>query len=142
MFLMELIFAILIFSIASAISVSAFAKAHSLSSQASLQNASVTLVSSAADLVRSSSSREDAEDLLAKSYSRAEQTSGTWSVFYDQDLQECKKSDAAYCLTIRLSGPEDGLLKAALNFYGIGNEKDNSSGGSVCSLTVEHAVSQ
>lgn len=134
MFLMELIFAILLFAIASAISVSAFAKAHSLSAQASLQNASVTLVSSAADLIRSSSSREDAEQLLTDNYNKAEQTDHVVSIYYDRNLAETNAANADYVLSVELSAPDQGLMTALLDFHKAADED------SVCHLKLEHAV--
>jgi len=140
MFLMELIFAILIFSIASAISVSAFAKAHALSSQASVENASVSLVSSAADLGRSSSSYDDAENVLAESYSKADFANGICSVYYDRNLAECSAGQAAYILSVQLLGPKGGLLTAELDFQKADPEDGQDS--SLYHLEIEHAVRQ
>jgi|GEM_PF-1000603 len=71
LFLMELISAILIFSIAAAVCVRLFARAHTLSEQASEQTGAVRAVTTAAEAVRAAETIEDAFALLSASFEGA-----------------------------------------------------------------------
>lgn len=64
LFLMELMAAILLFSLASAVCIQVFVKAHQVSERAEQLNEAVTLCSDAAELIRAADSAEDAEKLI------------------------------------------------------------------------------
>ena len=89
LFLMELIIAILVFAVASAVCVQIFVTSHQLSDRASKLNSAVNEASSIAEIVNASSSLSEAEDLVSGNYPDA-----------DVDLSE-----------------EDGMLKADISIY-------------------------
>lgn len=71
LFLLELTMAILFFSIASAVCVQIFVKSRAMSIHAEELNAAVREVSSAAEIVRASNSREEAEEMIRSVYEGA-----------------------------------------------------------------------
>ena len=89
LFLMELIIAILVFAVASAVCLQIFVTSHQLSDRASKLNSAVNEASSIAEIVNASSSLSEAEDLVSGNYPDA-----------DVDLSE-----------------EDGMLKADISIY-------------------------
>ena len=68
LFLLELTMAILFFSIASAVCVQIFVKSRAMSLHAEELNAAVREVSSAAEIVRASKSRAEAEEMIRSFY--------------------------------------------------------------------------
>lgn len=68
LFLIELILALFFFSVASAICVQLFAKAHLLSNEAELLTISVNECSNAAEIIRSSDSYSEIEERLKNAY--------------------------------------------------------------------------
>lgn len=81
LFLMELILAILFFSIASAVCVQIFVKSHLLSQDAEALNRAVTICSNTAEELSASDDWE------------------TSIVFYDDKFAVCKEAEASYLLT-------------------------------------------
>lgn len=79
LFLLELILAILFFSVASAVCVQIFVKSHLLSKDARVLNFAVNEVSGAAESMDSD------------------------TVYYDADFAECSKEDAAYQMSVTFS---------------------------------------
>lgn len=71
LFLLELTMAILFFSIASAVCVQIFVKSRAMSLHAEELNAAVREVSSAAEIVRASKSRAEAEEMIRSFYGDA-----------------------------------------------------------------------
>lgn len=96
LFLMELILAILFFSIASAVCVQVFVKSHLLSREANALNHAVNLCTSAAETI---------------SASPAETTEGSTVTYYDEDFSVCDPDDRVYTLTVD-AGRRDSFLDA------------------------------
>lgn len=97
LFLLELTMAILFFSIASAVCVQIFVKSRAMSLHAEELNAAVREVSSAAEIVRASKSRAEAEEMIR--VSTGMRLSGRrWRV---KVWQECRKRIVRMCLTGR-----------------------------------------
>lgn len=132
LFLLELILAILFFSIASAVCVQFFVKSHLLSQDARELNVSVTEVSNAAELINISKDARDAVNLLLSEYpdAAADGTSGV-SIYYDKNFLACKEESATYCLTAGFS-QEGTLLKGTLDM------KDLKEEDSIYSLDITH----
>ena len=132
LFLLELILAILFFSIASAVCVQFFVKSHLLSQDAQKLNNSVNEVSSMAELVQISSDTQSAMDLIRTEYPDSEISHvSKISVYYDKDFLPCVKTETAYCLEIDFI-QKDTMLDATLNM------KEQKDGKSIYSLTVSH----
>lgn len=132
LFLLELILAILFFSIASAVCVQFFVKSHLLSRDAKALNAAVTEVSNVAELIDVSDGIPSALELLLSQYpdARTDKTA-TMSIYFDQDFQSCPKQDGAYVLTVDLR-TKDQMLYGKLDM----RKSDDSS--SIYSLDISH----
>lgn len=126
LFLMELILAILFFSITSAVCVQFFVKSHLLSRESKALSQAVNECSNVAEIYNASDSIEDAllllktnfpgiltepdEDaFIASSLGQNPQASAT--LHYDKSFSPCAKDNAAYILTAVLS-KEDSMLNA------------------------------
>lgn len=132
LFLLELIFSILFFSVASAVCVQVFVRAHILSRDARALSCAVTACSDAAEIAGAAKGAKDAAERLAAFYGEAtvdaasEQDSETAStaamnsvspdnaasamvtIGFDAELQECAADAAAYVLTAAYS--EEGAM--------------------------------
>ena len=87
LFLLELIFTILFFSVASAVCVQIFVKSHTLSTQAH-------------DLTHASTSPDDMKNLLEDAYSDAVNiASENFTIFYDSDFIPCSQETAVWQLS-------------------------------------------
>lgn len=115
LFLLELILAVLFFSVASALCIQIFIKAHLMSQDARDLNFAVNEVSSMAEQISAgtlplntaASSDDTASDSSTQMSADALQD-GT--AYYDSSYASCEKADAAYVLTVHYE-PEDTLLK-------------------------------
>ncbi len=86
LFLMELILAILFFSVASAVCVQIFVRSHVMSRQSEVLNHAVTVCTNTAETFAAS------EELLL----------GTTETYYDEAFTVCDKADAAYVQTVSI----------------------------------------
>lgn len=104
LFLLELILAVLFFSVASALCIQIFTKAHLMSQDARDLNFAVTEVSSMAEQMPDDSLQDAA-------------------AYYDSSYASCKKADAVYVLTVHYE-PEDTLLKAHISMDTIADNRN------------------
>lgn len=104
LFLLELILAVLFFSVASALCIQIFTKAHLMSQDARDLNFAVNEVSSMAEQM-SDGTLQDA------------------AAYYDSSYASCKKADAVYVLTVHYE-PEDTLLKAHISMDTIADNRN------------------
>lgn len=100
LFLMELMIAILFFSLASAVCVQLFVKSHLLTREAADLNQAVSQAQSAAEVIRttdcsSSAVREFLPDAVVDTHG--------FRLYYDSEWNFCKKEDAKYLLRADLS---------------------------------------
>lgn len=117
LFLMELIIAILFFSIASAVCIRLFASAHLESQQSAQLNRAVFCAQSAADAL--SAANGDSEQ-LTELIGATETSDGEFSARYDADCKPlATEADAAYALTIATSGGEGGVITADISVFGV-----------------------
>lgn len=99
LFLLELILAILFFSIASAVCVQFFVKSHLLSRDAKELNSSVTEVSSIAELISVSDDLPSVIEMIQSEYPDADVSDVTeLLIYYDSHFLPCSKKEAQYCL--------------------------------------------
>lgn len=104
LFLLELILAVLFFSVASALCIQIFTKAHLMSQDARNLNFAVNEVSSMAEQMPDDSLQDAA-------------------AYYDSSYVSCKKADAVYVLTVHYE-PEDTLLKAHISMDTVADNRN------------------
>ena len=119
LFLLELILAVLFFSVASALCIQIFTKAHLMSQDARDLNFAVNEVSSMAEQISAGTLHSDtaaSSDDTASDPS-TQMSDGTLqdaAAYYDSSYASCKKADAVYVLTVHYE-PEHTLLKAHIS---------------------------
>lgn len=114
LFLMEIIIAILFFSVVSAICLQLFVKAHNLGQNTEELDAAVRQAGSAADILsRSKEPMEQLEEIYPDS--DMDKTGGL--IYFAKDFQNCGKEDAVYCLKIATGTEDDGLCTYNITFY-------------------------
>ena len=104
LFLLELILAVLFFSVASALCIQIFTKAHLMSQDARDLNFAVNEVSSMAEQMPDDSLQDAA-------------------AYYDRSYASCEKADAVYVLTVHYE-PEDTLLKAHISMDTVADNRN------------------
>ena len=126
LFLLELILAVLFFSVASALCIQIFTKAHLMSQDARDLNFAVNEVSSMAEQMSAGTLHSDtapsSDDTVASSGDTASDPSTQMpddslqdaAAYYDSSYASCEKADAVYVLTVHYE-PEDTLLKAHIS---------------------------
>lgn len=104
LFLLELILAVLFFSVASALCIQIFTKAHLMSQDSRDLNFAVNEVSSMAEQMPDDSLQDAA-------------------AYYDSSYASCEKADAVYVLTVHYE-PEDTLLKAHISMDTVADNRN------------------
>lgn len=134
LFLLELILAILFFSIASAVCVQFFVKSHLMSRNARNLNYAVNECSAVAELVTASDGVEDACSLILTLYEEA-QIAETYPpdirIDYDETFAPCRAGEGAYTLLVSFT-EENQMLTASISM------KETAPGDSIYQLTVKH----
>lgn len=128
LFLLELILAVLFFSVASALCIQIFTKAHLMSQDARDLNFAVNEVSSMAEQISAgtlhpntaASSDDTASDSSTQISNDAWQDD---TAYYDSSYASCEKADAVYVLTVHYE-PEDTLLKAHISMDTIADNRN------------------
>lgn len=135
LFLLELILAVLFFSVASALCIQIFTKAHLMSQDARDLNFAVNEVSSMAEQISADTLHPDtaasSDDTAASSGDTASDPStqisnDAWqddTAYYDSSYASCEKADAVYVLTVHYE-PEDTLLKAHISMDTIADNRN------------------
>ena len=129
-FLMEIIIAILFFSIVSAICLNIFVHTHNLSKSTAELNFAVREAANAAEITKSADTFEDAAQRLEETggYTRANNNTdcnvldalgyadlndeNVYIAFWDDEYQMCTQADAAYCILAAASNDNDDLTAA------------------------------
>ena len=146
LFLMELIVALLIFSVSSAACVSIFMKAHQMSERASALGVATDQVSGAAELIRGCGSIGEIEETFREEY--PEMTWGESSAegttyisllsFLDKGGISCKEEDAKTLLSLE-GALEGSMLKGSLVVRKT-DGKGNLTGEVICELPFSHYI--
>ncbi len=134
LFLLELILAILFFSLASAVCVQFFVKSHLLSRNAQDLNYAVNECSGIAEIVNTSEGMDHALDTILALYPEAESDgsdSPVVRIYYGKDFTPCKAGEAKYILETALE-LRDRMLTAHISM------EEPSSGSSFYQLAVRH----
>lgn len=119
LFLMELILAILFFSIASAVCVQIFVKSHLLSIESRALNQAVNKCASAAEYI-SAVSGEELE-------------TGTETIYYNNDFIECGRDEALYMMNVDTE-EYAGMVNAHIEM----RQVDKADGKVIYELDIVH----
>ena len=137
LFLMELMAAILFFTLAASLCVTIFVEAHMQSENAKALNHAVNICSDGAELVRTSSSLQAAIRRIDSYYGNVRLAagggSGEFCVFFDDDYNPVPESASTQTAFYSMT-EENGLIKADIRFV-------NSRGQDVYELSVVKARS-
>lgn len=119
LFLLELILAVLFFSVASALCIQIFTKAHLMSQDARDLNFAVNEVSSMAEQISAGTLHSDtaasSDDTASDpSTQMPDDSLQDAAAYYDSSYASCEKADAVYVLTVHYE-PEHTLLKAHIS---------------------------
>lgn len=94
LFLIELIFVIFFFSLASMLCVQVFVKAHLISKEAKEESLGSALISSVAEAL------SDTDDSFEELFPEAKETKNGWQIAYDENGTAISSDDASYYLTV------------------------------------------
>lgn len=108
LFLMELIIAILFFSLASTVCVRIFVKSHTLEEESIQLNHAVSAATSAAEIFRN---QENPFDILESQYPDGIRNDNSYQFFYNKDWSLCNKEEAIY--TVIADVTTDGSFECA-----------------------------
>lgn len=128
LFLLELILAVLFFSVASALCIQIFTKAHLMSQDARNLNFAVNEVSSMAEQISAGTLHSDTaassgDTASDPSTQMPDDSLQDAAAYYDSSYASCKKADAVYVLTVHYE-PEDTLLKAHISMDTVADNRN------------------
>ena len=128
LFLLELILAVLFFSVASALCIQIFTKAHLMSQDARDLNFAVNEVSSMAEQISAGTLHSDtaasSDDTASDpSTQMPDDSLQDAAAYYDSGYASCEKVDAVYVLTVHYE-PENTLLKAHISMDTIADNRN------------------
>ena len=98
LFLMELIIAILFFSLAATVCVRFFVKSYTLEQESQKLNHAVNAATSIAEIFRN---QEQPFSLLAEEYPYGEQAENAYYIYYDINWSLCTSSNAVYTVLLQ-----------------------------------------
>lgn len=128
LFLLELILAVLFFSVASALCIQIFTKAHLMSQDARNLNFAVNEVSSMAEQISAGTLHSDTaassgDTASDPSTQMPDDSLQDAAAYYNSSYASCEKADAVYVLTVHYE-PEDTLLKAHISMDTIADNRN------------------
>lgn len=128
LFLLELILAVLFFSVASALCIQIFTKAHLMSQDARDLNFAVNEVSSMSEQISAGTLHSDtaasSDDTASDpSTQMPDDSLQDAAAYYDSGYASCEKADAVYVLTVHYE-PENTLLKAHISMDTIADNRN------------------
>ena len=128
LFLLELILAVLFFSVASALCIQIFTKAHLMSQDARDLNFAVNEFSSMAEQISAGTLHSDtaasSDDTASDpSTQMPDDSLQDAAAYYDSGYASCEKADAVYVLTVHYE-PENTLLKAHISMDTISDNRN------------------
>lgn len=113
LFLMELIIAILFFSVGSAVCVQFFVKSHLLNHDSDALNHAVNECAGTAEIIQTSDDLAGAIDILKNLYPngsypdiQADTKAADIVIYYDDAFKECIKDETAYLLSLHIESDE------------------------------------
>lgn len=154
LFLMELIIAILFFSVASAVCVQFFVKSHLLSNDSNALNHAVNECTGVAEILRTADSIEEGINMLKTlypggSYPDIKETDTDGDavnetgiqeadavIYYNEAFEACTRQDAAYTLSLHME-TQGQMLYAGMQAAAAGKEEKN-----IYELSVQHHIAR
>lgn len=112
--LMEIIIAILFFSIVGAVCLQLFVKSHNITKETRILDRAVNEISSCASVVRNA---EDITESLRALYPDITGTDESLTVYFDRDFKVCKKTDHVYYMEINSKKSDDSYTVCQLSYY-------------------------
>lgn len=116
LFLMELIFAVLIFAIASTVCVRVFVKAYNISCSTKELNNSVTRCTSAAELFYGTDGDLSKMKTELDAAGQGAIMPGSLVIYYDETFQQCQSDESVYIMTIENTRKDD-MLECSIEMY-------------------------
>ena len=107
LFLMELIIAILFFSLAATVCVRFFVKSYTLEQESQKSNHAVNAATSVAEIFRN---QEQPFSLLAEEYPYGEQAENAYYIYYDINWSLCTSSNAVYSVLLQTAETDTFLI--------------------------------
>lgn len=144
LFLMELILAILFFSVASAVCVQFFVKSHLLSKQANAMNYAVNECSNVAEILRNADGIAESEILLTETYPTGYSDG---AIYYDKTFVPCDSKSASYVLTVQMQETVD-MLEADIKMETLDSKSDtqgsqsSADGNPIYALSTKHHIAR
>lgn len=140
LFLMELILAILFFSVASAVCVQFFVKSHLLSKQSHDMNYAVNECSNVAEILNAAHGTAESEMLLKEMYPEGY---SDMAIYYDKDFIPCDLNSASYVLTLQMQETDD-MLEADIQMERFDSESSRSSADEnvIYKLSTKHHIAR
>lgn len=135
LFLLELILAILFFSIASAVCVQIFVRSRLMSDEAQALSHAVSECSGCAEVVSSAGGVEDALTRLQELYPKGSYDAQSGQIYYDEENSPCEKENAVSVLTIQIS-QDAQMLAAEIRMDDLGEAAEDP----IYELTVRHHI--
>lgn len=106
LFLLELIIALFFFTVASAVCVQFFVKAHNMSEDSQELNFAVNECCSVAEIIRASSSEAEAEEEIDNLYPGYD----LQAIYFDNNMKLCKDTAAAFRFKISFETDSDTMV--------------------------------
>ena len=116
--LMEIIIAILFFSVISAICLQLFVKSHTISRDTEELDTAVNQAASVADIIRGT---EDAGTALREYYPHMKAKDSNMYIYYDKEFKPCSEADAGYYLKIDKGASDNGITEYRLSLVKSGS---------------------
>lgn len=107
LFLMELIIAILFFSLAATVCVRFFVKSYTLEQESQKLNHAVNAATSVAEIFRN---QEQTFSLLAEEYPHGEQAENTYCIYYDINWSLCDSPNAVYKVLLQTTETDTFII--------------------------------
>lgn len=107
LFLMELIIAILFFSLAATVCVRFFVKSYTLEQESQKLNHAVNAATSVAEIFRN---QEQPFSLLAEEYPYGEQAENAYYIYYDINWSLCTSSNAVYSVLLQTTETDTFII--------------------------------
>lgn len=138
LFLMELMLAILLFSLAAAICVQVFVKSHMISERSTNLNHAVLASTSVAEIFRSNA---DSAEILSREYPFSETKDDITYIYYDKNWAPTNSADACYILSIEL-GQEYHLLVENISVYEASAYENKTKDAPIYTLEVKKYMTE
>lgn len=141
LFLMELILAILFFSVASAVCVQFFVKSHLLNLDSNILTHSVNECSGVAEIITTADSLTDSLALLQNQYPDGKYTDLSFQIYYDEVFSACAEASAVYTLDAQVTH-SDQMVNVLLGMYEAGQRPEDGQEAPIYQLEAKHHIAR